>query len=98
MRMTRWLSHLAEIADRYDAIVLDQWGVLHDGTRPYPGAVMALEQMKAGRARLAVLSNSGKRAAPNLTRIARSCHFVDTGFISYTRNKSNTGIKSITVF
>lgn len=69
--MTRWLSHLAEIADGYDAIVLDQWGVLHDGTSPYPGTVACLNTLKANGARLAVLSNSGKRAAPNLVRIAR---------------------------
>jgi len=61
---------VADVADRFGAIVLDQWGVLHDGTRPYPGAIAALERLKDQGTRLAVLSNSGKRAAPNLARIA----------------------------
>ncbi|MEL7163925.1 MAG: TIGR01459 family HAD-type hydrolase [Pseudomonadota bacterium] len=67
--MTRDIASLADIAGGYDAIVLDQWGVLHDGTTPYPGAVAALETLRARGHRLAVLSNSGKRAAPNAARI-----------------------------
>lgn len=68
--MTRHLNTLKEIASDYDAIVLDQWGVLHDGTKPYGSAVEVLSELKANRTRLAVLSNSGKRAAPNADRIA----------------------------
>lgn len=65
--MTRAIDSLLDIADQYDAIVLDQWGVLHDGTTPYSGAVEALNALNT---RLAVLSNSGKRAASNAARIA----------------------------
>ncbi|ABD54311.1 TIGR01459 family HAD-type hydrolase [Jannaschia sp. CCS1] len=65
--MTQVIESLSEISDRFDAIVLDQWGVLHDGTSPYPGAVAALEALNT---RLAVLSNSGKRSDPNARRIA----------------------------
>ncbi len=64
------IESLVEVADRFDAIVLDQWGVLHDGTRPYPGVAAALEALAASKTRLAVLSNSGKRAALNADRIA----------------------------
>ena len=68
--MTRDLQSLEEVAGDFDAIVLDQWGVLHDGTRPYPGTVEALTRLKDAGHRLAVLSNSGKRAALNAGRIA----------------------------
>ncbi len=68
--MTRAIDRLEEIASGYEAIVFDQWGVLHDGTAPYPNAVSCLERLAAAGHRLAVLSNSGKRAAPNLVRIA----------------------------
>lgn len=67
--MTQALTSLADIADRFDAIVLDQWGVLHDGTRPYPTAIKTLETLKSNGTRLAVLSNSGKRSASNAARI-----------------------------
>ncbi|MEM6971714.1 MAG: TIGR01459 family HAD-type hydrolase [Pseudomonadota bacterium] len=68
--MTRAIQTLAAVAGSYHAIVLDQWGVLHDGSTPYPGAVEALRRLRAAGHRLAVLSNSGKRAAPNAERIA----------------------------
>lgn len=74
--MTQSIACLAEIADHFDAIVLDQWGVLHDGTRPYPRAIDTLQALRAKGMRLAVLSNSGKRSAPNADRIA------DMGFES----------------
>ena len=68
--MTQALNSLAEIADQFGALVLDQWGVLHDGSTPYPGAIEALTALKDRGTRLAVLSNSGKRAGPNGARIA----------------------------
>ena len=69
--MTRTTGARAGIAGNYDAIVLDQWGVLHDGSAAYPGVIAALDSLASSGHRLAVLSNSGKRARPNLDRIAR---------------------------
>jgi HAD superfamily hydrolase (TIGR01459 family) len=63
------ITALAEIADGFDALVFDQWGVLHDGTRAYPGAVAAVTALAARGTRMAVLSNSGKRSDINAARI-----------------------------
>jgi HAD superfamily hydrolase (TIGR01459 family) len=68
--MTRLLDSISQIADQFDTIVLDQWGVLHDGTTPYAGAIDALHGLVSQGARLAVLSNSGKRSDLNAQRIA----------------------------
>ena len=68
--MTQALNSLLEIASDFDAMILDQWGVLHDGTQAYPGAVAAVTALRESGVRLAVLSNSGKRAALNAQRIA----------------------------
>ena len=68
--MTRAIASILEVAREYDAVVLDQWGVLHDGSEPYPGAVTALESLRSANVRLAVLSNSGKRASANEARVA----------------------------
>ena len=65
------IESLEDIAANYSAIVLDQWGVLHDGSAPYPGVIETLETLARTGHRLAVLSNSGKRAASNLNRIVR---------------------------
>ena len=66
----RAVEGLSEIADAFDVAVLDQWGVLHDGSQPYPHAADALEQLSANGKRILVLSNSGKRSHLNLDRIA----------------------------
>ncbi len=68
--MTVAIQTLAEIAHQFDAIVLDQWGVLHDGSTPYLSAPTCLAGLHDAGVRLAVLSNSGKRAAPNAARIS----------------------------
>jgi len=57
------LSGLVEIAGDYDGFILDLWGVLHDGTAPFPGVVDALTRLKRAGKRLAVLSNAPRRAA-----------------------------------
>jgi HAD superfamily hydrolase (TIGR01459 family) len=57
------LHSLAEIEGRYDAFVIDLWGVLHDGQRAYPGAVDALRRLRQRGKRIGLLSNAPRRAA-----------------------------------
>ncbi|WP_119166673.1 TIGR01459 family HAD-type hydrolase [Algihabitans albus] len=64
------LSGVGEIAERFDAILLDQFGVLHDGRAAFPAAKDAVARLRAAGLRLAVLSNSGKRAEANSARLA----------------------------
>ncbi len=59
--MIRRLAGLAEIAASYDAFIVDLWGVVHDGVRPYPEALDALAHL-APRPIL-LLSNAPRRAA-----------------------------------
>lgn len=62
---------LRDLAVLHDVFLVDQYGVLHDGTRPYEGAVDALTRLAGAGGRIAILSNSGKRAAPNAERLSR---------------------------
>ena len=66
------------MADAFDVAVLDQWGVLHDGTNAYPDAREAVERLRAAGKRIAILSNSGKRAALNAERIRATGIHVET--------------------
>lgn len=59
---------ISEISDSYSGFLIDQWGVLHDGERPYPGVIEALESLKARNKQIIVISNSGKRADINKDR------------------------------
>lgn len=59
------------LLDHGDTFLVDQFGTLHDGVRPYPGALRALRLLRAAGKRVALVSNSGKRAAPNQARLAQ---------------------------
>lgn len=65
------LSGLHELADRYDGYIVDMWGVMHDGARPYPGACETLRALKARGKRIVMLSNAPRRAAATAERSAR---------------------------
>ena len=52
---------LEELADGYDAFILDLWGVLHDGLKAYPEGVAALHELKRRGKRLLLLSNAPRR-------------------------------------
>ena len=54
--------------DRYDAIILDQYGVLHNGEALLDGVADALERLQDGR-KLVVLSNTSKRRAPLIAEL-----------------------------
>ncbi len=65
----RLIAGLGVVAARYDAFLLDQFGVLHDGTTPYPGVVDCLEELQRAGKRVVILSNSGTREAANRARL-----------------------------
>jgi HAD superfamily hydrolase (TIGR01459 family) len=64
------LEGLSEVIDRYDGFILDLWGVLHDGVRPYPGAIDGVRRLRQQRKRAIILSNGPRRAAALIRRIA----------------------------
>lgn len=51
-------TDLAAVADRYDAFVLDAFGVLNVGDTPVPGAVTRMAQLRSMGKRLVVLTNA----------------------------------------
>jgi HAD superfamily hydrolase (TIGR01459 family) len=67
---THFLTGVAALARDYDGFIVDQWGVLHDGTQPYPGAVDCLEQLRRAGRHVVILSNSAKTEAGNVRLMA----------------------------
>ncbi|CAN6448849.1 unnamed protein product [Victoria cruziana] len=59
------LDGIGSIADggRYKVWLLDQFGVLHDGNKPYPGAISTLEKLASSGMKMIILSNSSRRAS-----------------------------------
>lgn len=65
------IDSLEEVLESFDVVVLDQWGVLHNGTICYASASEAMSMLHARGKELFILSNSGKRAGLNCERIEK---------------------------
>jgi HAD superfamily hydrolase (TIGR01459 family) len=65
------IEGLEEIAADFDGMLIDQFGVLHDGSKPYPGALDVLAKLHDLKIPVAVMTNSGKRTAANITRLGK---------------------------
>lgn len=65
------LASLSELADGYDVIFCDVWGVIHDGARLYPRAREALLRFRQSGGSVILLSNASRLSAavkPELER------------------------------
>lgn len=60
---------IRDLVDGHEVFFVDQFGVLHDGHEPYPGAVDALARLKAAGRRVVILSNSGRTGGYNAARL-----------------------------
>lgn len=75
------IDGLREIARNFDGMLIDQFGVIHDGEKLYPGTQRVLSELHALGIPVAVMTNSGKRAEANRKRLVKMGvpreHFVD---------------------
>jgi ribonucleotide monophosphatase NagD (HAD superfamily) len=56
---------------RYDVILLDQFGVLHNGAHSLPGAIEAVNELARAGKNLVVVSNTSQRQANAISRFQR---------------------------
>ena len=56
------LTGFASLSARYDAFIIDLWGVIHDGVTPYEGAIDALARLRAAGKPAILLSNAPRRS------------------------------------
>ena len=77
----RRIDVLHEIASRFSGLLIDQFGVIHDGQKLYPGTARVLTELHRLGIPVAVMTNSGKRAESNRQRLVKMGvprhHFVD---------------------
>ncbi len=69
--MTTILTSLDEIAERYDVVLCDLWGCLHNGVAAYPAAVDALRRFKARGGTVVLLTNAPRPRASVARQLAR---------------------------
>ena len=56
--MTEIITSFAEISGRYDAVLCDLWGCLHNGKSPFPAAVTALQSYRKRGGKVILLTNA----------------------------------------
>src|SRR5258706_3438646 len=59
------------LAPEYDGFILDLWGVVHDGTAPFPGVLDCMQRLIDAGKRLVLLSNAPRRSDDVVRRIAK---------------------------
>lgn len=65
--MTEIIANLSQVASRYDAVFCDLWGCVHDGVKPFPAAVAALQAYRA-RGGIVILVTNAPRPKPRVVR------------------------------
>ena len=77
----RRLTTVQQLRPSYDGFLVDLWGVVHDGERPFPGVLAALAELAATGARVCFVSNSsrlGDRLVESLLGMGIAHeHFID---------------------
>jgi len=58
------ISGLADIAGRYDAVLSDVWGVIHNGVAAFPEAVEALRRFRQEGGRAVLITNAPRPSGP----------------------------------
>lgn len=75
MSLPQMLTGLADIAENYDALIVDIWGVLHNGQAPFEGVDAALLNYRQQGGKVLLLSNAprpGTSAVKRLEAIGNS--------------------------
>ena len=67
--MTEIISSLAEISDKYDVLLCDLWGCLHNGREAFPSAVAALQGFRAKGGTVVLLTNAPRARSPGSSSI-----------------------------
>ena len=69
MRAPPTIDGLSAVAESYDTILCDVWGVVHNGVKAWPRAIDALQRFRAGGGKVALITNAPRPAGPVLRQL-----------------------------
>ena len=104
MKIPMTITRLEEIYDNYDAFILDQWGVIHDGNKGYLNAIKCIEKLYSKKKILTIISNSSRKKEETIMRLPnlgfQSAHFhevMTSGEMIWSslKNKNNSEVKNL---
>jgi HAD superfamily hydrolase (TIGR01459 family) len=70
MNAPKVIERLSEIAGRYDVVLCDVWGVIHNGRESFPDACEALVRFRKDRGPVVLISNAPRPSAAVLPQLA----------------------------
>ena len=104
MKIPITINRLEDIYDNYDAFILDQWGVMHDGQNGYLNAIKCIEKLYSKKKILTIISNSSRKKEETIMRLPnlgfQSAHFhevMTSGEMIWLslKNKNNSEVKNL---
>ena len=69
--LTHVIATFSEISDKYNAVICDLWGCLHNGVESFPEALKALEQFRASKGKVVLVTNAPRPIANVEDQIAK---------------------------
>jgi len=67
--MTQIIENFTDISNKYDAALVDLWGCLHNGVKPFAAAVLALEKFRDNGGTVLLLTNSPRPSGSVFTQL-----------------------------
>ena len=61
MSKVKLINGLSDIYHNYDAFIIDQWGVMHDGEKAYQSAITCINTLFKNKKMLSIVSNSSRK-------------------------------------
>ena len=65
------ISGLSDLAGRYDAVLSDVWGVVHNGVEAFPSAVEALAEFRKAGGKVVFITNAPRPSGPIIEMLDR---------------------------
>jgi ribonucleotide monophosphatase NagD (HAD superfamily) len=65
------IKSFSEIAEKYDGFILDQYGVMHNGSESLPGSVECIQQLASMGKKLIILSNTSSPSSTALDKLPK---------------------------
>ncbi|MAS86936.1 MAG: TIGR01459 family HAD-type hydrolase [Micavibrio sp.] len=71
MAKTKFCKGVSDLSDSYTGFILDGWGVIHDGKAIYPEVHEVLDQLKARKKEVIILTNSSRSEETNIEQLEK---------------------------
>ena len=91
------LDHLKNIFNNYDHFIIDLWGVVHNGVKPYEGAMKTIEELYNKKKNYIFLSNA-PRPVNDVRKFLIEKMLIDKKFLNNILTSGEAAINSIKNF